>query len=271
MTESGRFQGFAHYLRANWPRFFRLYAIIIILLVGIGLLAEQGWWAFVPMVTAVLLLLAVLLVLGLWDAYQRFDAGGIQPHHRLFEMGRIRAADTFVYIDLGERRRVISLSRRLTSGRIVVLDVYNPQWTRSKALIRWRNRLSHPLADPRLSWRDGAFNLLPLPDSSVQAVMLCEILGEFWQDGDRVTLLREVRRILQPQGYVLIAEPTRNQINMLVRGPAALDLEPEAHWRELLQRAGFALLDMENPRGVICCMRAQKPSPTRGQQLSLPF
>lgn len=271
MIEERRFHGLAHYFQANWPRFLRLYALAMILLVGIGLLAERGWWAFVPMVTAVLLLIITSLIMQGWDAYQRFDAAGIQPHHFLFELARIQPTDTFVYIDLGERQRAIDLSKRMTNGRIIVLDVYNPQWTRNKALIRWRDRLSHPPPDPRLSWRDGGFKLLPLPDSCVQSVMLCEILGEFWQAGDRLSLLKEAHRILEPQGYILLAEPCRTQINALVHGLGLLDLEPSAYWVDLLHRAGFELRNIQTPWGLLTCMRAQKPAPIRGEQLSMPF
>jgi hypothetical protein len=57
---------------------------------------------------------------------------GCKPHHMLFDMGQLRETDRFLYLGLGLRERVFDLSRRLTTGRIVVVDLYNPQWTSSR-------------------------------------------------------------------------------------------------------------------------------------------
>jgi hypothetical protein len=103
----------------------------------------------------------------------------------------------------------------------------------------------------------------------VTAVFLNQILFEFWQPEDRQTLLRELFRILKPEGQVLVAEQVRSRINLLVMGPSAWQLPPADYWRELLAAAGFSLRQEKDIQGLIRCFRADKPSPTAGLQLPL--
>lgn len=268
MQERHALSGTIRYVYTHWPRFALLYGGIILMLLVIGYSVTVGWGGFVSLATAVMGILAYFFAASLWLAHQLYDWGGIQPHHVLFEMGFLESEDSLVYIDLGIRRRPIDLSRRLTTGRITVVDVYNPQWAPNRALARWRSRWQHPPPDPRLTWRDGQFNLLPLPDQSTNTVILCQIASELWQHGDRLMLLAEIRRILTPDGRLLFAEPGRSQIYWLILGPAALNLPSPAYWRRLLEEAGFRIRREQTLRGLITCYRAQKPSPGEARQLT---
>ncbi|VAW30942.1 hypothetical protein MNBD_CHLOROFLEXI01-53 [hydrothermal vent metagenome] len=265
---NGRFSGTRSFILANWPRFVMRYIGMIAALILIGLSALRGWLPLIPLATAAFIILIYFLATGIWEAHQLYDFEGITPHHILFDMGQLPATERFAYIDLGLQRPAIGLSRRLTTGKIIVIDIYNPQWTISSWLVRWRAKLPPPPADPRLSWREGNLNLLPLPDESVSTVMLCHVAGEFWQEGDRTVLLAEAYRILKPQGQLLLAEPVRNQTSWLIRGLASLDLAPPAYWRTLLQQTGFRLRSEKSVAGLSYCIRAQKPTPSEALQLS---
>lgn len=181
-------------------------------------------------------------------------------------MGQVPATERFAYIDLGLQRQAIGLSRRLTIGQVIVIDIYNPQWTTSPWLVRWRSRGPGP-TDPRLSWRQGSLNLLPLPDESVNTVMMCHVAGEFWQEGDRAALLDEAFRILKPQGQLLLAETVRSQTNWLVYGLGGFGLPTAAYWRDLLQQTGYRVRSEKNAAGLSYCFRHRNPPRPKAQQL----
>jgi SAM-dependent methyltransferase len=227
-------------------------------------------FAFIPLALAGVLVVLYFLLASLWAAHKLYDAGELQPHHVLFDMAQLRETDRFAYVDLHGRFQAIALGRRLTSGQIAVLDIYTPQLVPSRAVVRSRAHQPRPITDdPRFVWRNGHINLLPLPNESVTAVILNEILSQFWQQGDQEILLREVRRILIPGGRVLVAERTRTQSNWLHLGPATLKLATNQQWRDLLQRTGFSLRREEELVGLIHCFRADKPIPVEAQQLQL--
>ncbi|MCB8982291.1 MAG: methyltransferase domain-containing protein [Ardenticatenaceae bacterium] len=269
MRRKSPYSGTIRHVRANWPGYLLVYAGIVLALLLLGLSMQEGWLSFVPLSLALALLLGYLLAASLWAAHRLYDQEGLRPYHVLFDMGQLKATDTFVYVDLGVRDFALQLSRRLTSGKIFVVDVYNPQWTLSASLKRYRAGQPHPPPDPRLVWQNGRFDLLPLPDKSVSTVILHRVVSEFWQQGDRMALLAEVHRILTPNGRVLLAERTRSQTNWLVMGPSALNLRPADDWRELLQKAGFIIVKETDLQGLITCWRADKPTPAQARQLSL--
>ena len=90
-----------------------------------------GWPSFIPLSLALLLALTYFMIASLWAAHKLYSHDTHTPHHVLFDMAQIQSSDTFVFIDLGLRQRAIELGHRLTSGQILVVDVYSPQLTMS--------------------------------------------------------------------------------------------------------------------------------------------
>jgi ubiquinone/menaquinone biosynthesis C-methylase UbiE len=111
--------------------------------------------------------------------------------------------------------------------------------------------------------------LLPLPDRSVSAVYLDQILSEFWLPEERERLLAEARRILIPEGKLLVAERIRARDDLLLTRLITYSLPTNSQWRTALERSGFVIRRETCPRGLLYCVRAEKPSPARGRQLSL--
>lgn len=268
MREPARFSGTLNFVYAHWPYFAGLYGGMILMLLAIGYSLDRGWLSFVPLATAVWLILGYLFCVSIWHGYQLYDLAGLRPYYILFDMASLAPEQDLVYIDVGLRQRPIALSRRLTSGRVVVVDIYTPQWMPSAALARWRQQWQHPPVDPRLNWRDGRIDLLPVPDNSVEAVMLCQICSEIWQDGDRELLLREVWRILKPNGRLLLAEPSRTQSAWAAHGLAAINLPTPDYWHQLLATTKFRFNREQDINGHIYCIIARKPAATEGQQLA---
>ncbi|MBK8987841.1 MAG: methyltransferase domain-containing protein [Chloroflexi bacterium] len=268
MRRKSPYSGAIRHVWANWPLYLLAYAGIVLALVTIGVSLQKGWLSFVPLSLALLLLLSYFLAAALWAAHQLYDAAGLRPQHILFDMAQLRPTDTLVYVDLGVRDLALQLGSRLTSGKIIVVDVYHPQGTMSRSLKRYRARQPHALNDPRLVWQNGRVDLLPLPDNSVSTVILHRVVSEFWQQGDRLALLREVYRILRPDGRLLLAERVRSANNWLVMGPGALQLSFADDWRDLLQEAGFVVRQERDLQGLVHCFRADKPTTPQAYQLA---
>lgn len=269
MNRNRPFSGTLRFVYAHWPAYALAYGGIVLLLILIGISIEQGWLGLISLALACLIVSIYFFLASLWHTHRQYDPSGLNPHHVLFDMGRIRANDTLIYLDLGLRQRAIEIARRLTTGKVVVVDVYSPQWTPGQSLVRCRARMPHPPPDPRISWQAGRINLLPLPDKSVTAVILCQVLSEFWQEGDQLQLLEEIYRILAENGRLLVAESVRSRANSLYVGPQVLTLAPVEHWRSLLQKAGFRVRSEKDLQGIIHCFRADKPTYTEAQQLTL--
>ena len=252
MQKTARFQGTLDYIYANWPTYASHYGLLIAAFIFMGISAEQSWFGYIPITLAYILLTGYYLTAKTWNAYQLFDEAGLNPQLNLFKMINGTAKDKVVYIDVGLRKRPLSILQKLSTGHLTVLDIYSPQATPNSALNRWRSRHPYPRTDPRLTLlTSNTVALLPLPDNSVKLVIICQTLAELWQHGDQLTLLQEISRALTRDGRLIIAEKTRDQTAWLTRGPFALSTPSANYWRTLINDAGFRVTSEKSIGGLL--------------------
>ena len=269
MSNKGKFHRTMRYIRTNWPVFAGLYLALVGAVLLIGLSLALGWYSFIPFSLAIMLVAAYFLAAYVYLARQLNDPPGGTAADILIDMAQLKPHDHVVCIDLGLKSMAVAIAQHLTTGEVTVIDIYNPQSNQSGALHRARERALKPPPDPRLNWIDGSVPLLPLPDRSIKAVFMNQILSEFWLPEEREQLLAEVRRILIPEGRLLVAERVRSQTNLALTGLITYPLPTEKEWQDVLTRAGFVLRRHENAGGVIYCVRFDKPSPSMGKQMQL--
>lgn len=270
MNTDRPYAGVLRYISARWPTYlFGFGGGILLSLVIITLAVERELWLIAAAGFLSLLLLAFYFTTSVWSAHEQFNRRQNLPSHVIFELGRIQPTDNLVYVGLGLRDTPIQLSRRLTRGHLDAIDVYNPHLAPSSVLARLRRPTPPSIRDPRLTWLEGSIDLLPLPDASAELVAMSYTLIEFWQQGDRTRLLKEIRRILRPEGHLLLAEPARTRTQLIMLGPAALRLPPPEYWRQQLRDAGLTITREKDVNGFYFCFRAEKPLPGSVQQLAL--
>lgn len=269
MAQQGKLNDTRRYIRTHWPAYFGLYAglVLAVALLGVGL--ASGWYAFVPFALAIMLVIGYVLVAALWTVYQTHDGPGPKALEQLINYAQLRPDDRIVCIDLGLRQPALAIAQRLITGLVTVIDVYNPQSNPGQALRRARATARQPAADPRLDWIDGNISLLPLPDQSVRLVFMPHILSEFWLPEDRATLLAEARRVLVPEGRLLLAERNRSRGNYLLTALPTSSWPAAESWHALLVQADFRIQREDSLRGLVYCARADKPPPTEGRQMRL--
>jgi SAM-dependent methyltransferase len=264
---STSFRSTRAYIRYRWPTYVGLYGVCVAALLALGAGLVTGWLALVPLALAALLVAAYFLVSTIWAAHIAYDRS--DPLAILYTMSQTRPEDDIANIELGTRTTSIWLARHLTTGTVAAIDVYNPESNTSTPLRRARLSAAHPPSDPRLAWIDGGTSLLPLADRSVACVFLNEVLSEYWEDSERERLLREIHRVLEPDGCVLLTEPVRTQTSLLLWLPRAYDAATVDQWRRLLTRCGFEIRREQDIEGLLVCLRGDKTLPTLARQLTL--
>lgn len=267
MDFTSRYRRTIAHVRSQWPIYLFGYGGgILLLFAAIVVSLTQGWYSFVILALVGLLVLAYLLGVSLWSYHALHDNHSIRD--TLYEMGELDPTMTIVDVNLGLREFPVALSRRMTTGKVIVLDVYNPLLAPNRALARAHDAGDRPVSDPRLSWRDGSINLLPLPDNSIQAITLVQVASELWQEGDRLRLLQEVNRVLRPGGRLLLAERVQTPVNLLVSGLTGLRLPPAAYWLDLVERSDFKIRRTRSLGDLMMCIRVDKRQ--EGEARSLP-
>jgi ubiquinone/menaquinone biosynthesis C-methylase UbiE len=110
-----------------------------------------------------------------------FDQGSVQPHHRVLDIG------------CGTGTFAVAIKGWLPSAEVVGLDP-DP-----KALARGRRKAAR--AGASVSFDQGFASSLPYPDASFDRVFSSLMFHHLSQDA-RLATLREVRRVLRPDGSV---------------------------------------------------------------------
>ena len=257
------------YVREHWPTYvFGYGGGTVTTLAIIWISVTQGWYSFIIIAFALLVLLAYLFLASLWAAGYAYDIKLLRD--TLFVLGELQTTDNLVHICLGRRHIPASFSRRLTTGHITVLDTYNHQLTPGRPLARARQQAQFS-ADPRLSWRDGSTNLLPLPDASVNYITIVHAASEYWQQGDQEQLFSEIFRILAPGGQLLIAESVRSPTSILTCGLSGFRYHSAKYWESLFVKAGFRLSNRTIIKDLVTCWRFDRPLPDEPDQLILEF
>ncbi|MDX1662200.1 MAG: class I SAM-dependent methyltransferase [Candidatus Promineifilaceae bacterium] len=262
--------GTRDFIAYRWPTYLFLYgggALLALVGAFVATALDRQWLAVVAL--GAFALLAYFFMTSLWAAYLLYDRREYRADHLLFHHGRLQPTSRFVHIGLGRRETPARLSRRLTGGHVRVIDIYNPQLMPGSALARSRRR--HTAPDPRITWLDGTFDLLPLADKSVWTLTANRTLSQFQDHGDRVLLLEQLFRVLEPGGQLIVIEPVRTSFALLIWGPAALEEEPPLYWQSLFHDAGFLVREERMIHGLAMLFVLEKPLPGEIQQLRFNF
>ncbi len=152
-------QGTGSNLYTLWPGYLLRYGGFLLALFSIGL----GYVIGKQVITAAgFILLAGTFFLywaARWVKNRRYDTDQLKIIESLFAMSQVQPDDMLAYIDLGLRVSAVALSRHLTTGRLIVIDVFNPQLTSGKELKRASQQAPADPADPRLDWFDSRIDL----------------------------------------------------------------------------------------------------------------
>lgn len=253
----------------NWPGYVWRFGGLILSLAILAIGLFRGSAALVALGITISVIFALLVAISIWTLNHTNKFADLQTVESLYKLSQTRTSDTLACVDLGLRWPAVAISQHLTSGRMHVIDIYNPQLMPTNSLVRARHYAPHALTDPRLVWYDSNLELLPLPDGSVTAVFMLRVLSELAQMGDQRALLKEIGRILEPNGRLLIAEMANSWPNRLRPGSAMTNLHSHHYWSSLLQETGFEVRRTQTIQGITVCVRADKPSPYSGTQMAL--
>jgi SAM-dependent methyltransferase len=130
-----------------------------------------------------------------------------------------------------------ALHTMFPQAKLVILDLYDPKRMTEPSIAQARRlrpaKLSAISADP------GA---IPLADSSCDAVLLLFAAHEIRDAQERSRLFAEVKRILTPDGVVLLVEHQRDLANFLAFGLGFLHFYPHAEWLRLAAKNGLRVI-----------------------------
>jgi hypothetical protein len=129
------------------------------------------------------------------------------------------------------------LSARFPSARLAIFDFYDPA-SMTEASIRRARRTSRAVsASVPIDVRR-----IPLDDRTQSAAFVVFAAHELRDSDERILFFREVRRVLEPEGNLVVVEHVRDGWNLLAFGPGALHFLPRGAWLRAFRGARLELL-----------------------------
>lgn len=117
-----------------------------------------------------------------------------------------------------------------------VVDIYDPKEMDEPSIARARQL--HPSAE---TFRAGKYDALPLAEGSCDAILLLFSAHEVRAAEHRTQLLRETRRSLREEGYVILVEHLRDWKNFLAFGPGFFHFHSRRSWLGSIREAGLVV------------------------------
>ncbi len=140
----------------------------------------------------------------------------------------------YINIHAGFDETSFIIKDKLPKSDLKVYDFYNPDQHTESAIVRAR-RVTNYYPKTKEVQTDS----LPLADHVVDCVFLISSIHEIRNEDERITFLKECRRVLKNDGSIIMVEHLRDLPNFLAFTVGFTHFFSRNTWRKSFKKAGF--------------------------------
>lgn len=227
----GPYQGIGNVVRFNWH--FYVFAVIMLLALAIAAYFLPGWLQVLSIISWIgaFLLTTVSLVVTYWV----YDLSNLYTLYWLDSIS-INPGDHVVNINAGFDETSELLKLKFPKANLTVLDFYDPE-KHTEVSIK-RARKAYPPYPGTLTIETTH---TPLHENSVDCIIATLAAHEIRDNNERVRFLKEVYRVLKPDGRVVVTEHLLDAANFIAYNFGAFHFHAKATWLANFKAAGFTL------------------------------
>ena len=219
------FQGVWNIVRFNW-HFFMLAAVLILIL-SLPFFKES--YRFYAILLAVLIFFTTLISLVV--SFYVYDLSDFYELDWLDDLN-ISAKEKILNINAGFDETSVLLQSKFPNAELLVFDFYDPV-LHTEVSIK-RARAAYP---PFANTQSVNTNQLPLEDESVEQIFLIFAAHEIRSSEERHQFFKELRRILKPNGQIILTEHLRDLPNLLAYNIGFFHFMSPASWERTFEAA----------------------------------
>ncbi len=143
--------------------------------------------------------------MGLWMVYDS-KIGKVREREKRLDKIAWRGDERVLDVGCGLGLFLIGAAKRLSTGRAIGIDKWQQEdLSGNNAAGTLDNARIEGVAD-RVEVQTGDARKLPFDDASFDVVLSCSALHNIYNAGERQTAVREIARVLEPGGRVLIED-----------------------------------------------------------------
>lgn len=222
------FQGVWNILQFNWHFFVVAGMGVSIALLGNGLfpVAWQGWVFWGGVLGAVTTLASLLVSYYIYDVSDLYQ----------FNWLSLSAQQNILTINAGFDETSALLQQKYQPQELVVADFYDPALHTEVSIKRARKAFSPPASTLVVNSQD-----LPFASQSFDTVFCILAAHEIRNPIERIQFFKELARVTQPKGQIIITEHLRDWKNFLAYTFGFFHFHSRATWLATFEGANLTL------------------------------
>ena len=232
INSRSRFRGLSRVVLFNWP----LYVVAIVVVLGLLVVA------LLPNADVVISRLALLILI----AVSLQTVASLVASHWVYDLSALRDW-SWLAKSVGDSRRIVlvhagydetggELASIFPASEILTVDFYSALERREPSIVRAQKSFPSdvvPVANSLSNW--------PVPSDSIDLVLVAFAAHEVRDHEKRVVLFKEIRRVLNVTGHLILVEHVRDRANFLAYGVGAFHFLPNADWIRCTEAAELLL------------------------------
>jgi SAM-dependent methyltransferase len=226
------YEGVWNIVRFNYH--FYLLAVGAVLL--LKLLASYGPQLLQQYAEVVLVMIGATTLVSLLVSYYVYDASALYTLDWL-PPGLATTGETIVNIHAGFDETSMLLRHKYAGAELLVFDFYDPQKHTEVSIKRARQAYAPFPGTQRVQTQQ-----LPAANASAKCVFLMLAAHEVRDPQELIDFLQEVRRILHPDGKVIVVEHLRDAANFMAYTVGFLHFYSRSAWLQAFEAAGLTLV-----------------------------
>ena len=225
------YQGVMQILSFNWPKYAWTAAMICVAVVAWPLASVGVRAATIVFIAPALFWTVSSLAVSyyVYDRYPLYDFGWLR-------LALAASPGRWVNIHAGLDETSALIEAQFAGARGEIVDIFDAKTMTEPSIERARQRGG--------AQRDAVrarYDSLPFQDAQFDAAFLIFAAHELRKHSKRVTLFKEVARVLDAGGELVLMEHLRDGWNFAAFGPGALHFFSQRVWTRAAREAGFEL------------------------------
>ncbi|MFX0070674.1 MAG: class I SAM-dependent methyltransferase [Candidatus Hermodarchaeota archaeon] len=154
-------------------------------------------------------------------------------------------------VGCGTGRISINLAKNLKNGATITgIDIYDEKAITGNSLETIQKNAKIEGVSDKTHFQYGSATNIPFEDNTFDIVNISFVMHEFSRNNSQDIAMREIYRVLKPNGYFLLGELTRSSWQMLlISGVFVLNYKKQQYWTQLLEKHGFKEISYDDNGG----------------------
>jgi arsenite methyltransferase len=234
----------------------RIIAILFSVIEIIGLLLlSAGHFAFNNMYLTIggeiIIAFGIYMIIGHFLSLYAFVGVDGTRFTLIADLLELKGNEYVLDVGSGTGRTAIQMAKRLTTGRLVGIDIWDTMEISGNSPERAYKNAEIEGVKAKVEFKFG--NVLEIPfGADVFDIVTCSsVLNNLPGEKNRIKALNEIFRVLKPRGKCMLLEPLRNLRMFCAFTPFAFfQLGKREHWERYADVAGFSKMRFCYEKGM---------------------